>query len=657
MRRTMWVLVLTGWLGATAPGTVSAQDLERGWVPVREDLEVFLDPAAGAMRVNGTMIVRLEGVQETVQLDLAVNSRAHQVRFDTVRVRGAEVELNVVRDEYPNALMARVRWAEARKRGEEVHLEFETHTVANGRQLVVGPAAALASWVEGWYPVPLPAEGASLGGASQVAGATTFHLPSGWRAVSNGRLVSSTVTEGVRVEEWRTDRRLSRSFAAAPYTVLHESAGDLDVSFYLLSDDLPDPRVHVAALSQAIAAMEERWGDYPYPSYAVAEIPDDVGSFGASSEQGFIMVKPGFLKAPQGNLPLFAHEAAHGWWGNTVGADGPGSLLVTEALAQYGAVIAAERVWGTDGATEFLRFSSPGYVASQCARGYFSMLHRGEDKALSQLESGGAVDHALSDAKGHWMYHMLRRRVGDEVFFGTLRTLAGAYAGRAMTLDDIRAAFLTAAPEADLDIFFAQWLDRTGAPVLTHEWEATVDGLSLTVSQKQDGEPFDLWLEVGIEAAGGMRTERVHLREKKQSFQLAGAGEVRGVILDPRHELLIWTPEYGEAPVSGLPEAAPEPVAAELAALLTGAYEVEQVNLPAVVTFQEGQLLLSLGGRPAERLVHTGGRRFRSAEGFVVFQRGDDRAEEFVFVRDQGGTRRAVRRAEPEPTQRTQPAD
>jgi len=91
--------------------------------------------------------------------------------------------------------------------------------------------------------------------------------------------------------------------------------------------------------------------------------------------------------------------------------------------------------------------------------------------------------------------------------------------------------------------------------------------------------------------------------------------------------------------------------------MLTGAYEIEQINLPAVVTFQEGQLSLSLGGRPAERLVHTGGRRFRAAEGFVVFQPGDDRAEGFVFVRDQGGTRRAVRRTEPEPTHRTPPAD
>ena len=43
------------------------------------------------------------------------------LRFDEVRVAGAEVELNVVHDEYPEALLARVRWKEARASGDEVH--------------------------------------------------------------------------------------------------------------------------------------------------------------------------------------------------------------------------------------------------------------------------------------------------------------------------------------------------------------------------------------------------------------------------------------------------------------------------------------------------------------------------------------------------------
>ena len=107
--------------------------------------------------------------------------------------------------------------------------------------------------------------------------------------------------------------------------------------------------------------MEDKWGSYPYPGVAIAEVPQNAGSFGASSEQGFIMVKPHFLNVPGGNLPLFAHEAAHGWWGNTVGTSDPSSLLCSESLAQYGAVIAIEATEGREAATDFLRFSRAGY--------------------------------------------------------------------------------------------------------------------------------------------------------------------------------------------------------------------------------------------------------------------------------------------------------
>jgi len=148
-------------------------------------------------------------------------------------------------------------------------------------------------------------------------------------------------------------------------------------------------------------------------------------SFAAASEQGFIMVRSSVLDNESGSLPLFAHEAAHGWWGNLVRSDDPGGKMASEALAQYGAVVSIESIEGRDAMVEFLRFSRHGYNPLQCALGYFFMWSDGGDKPRMEL-ARGKWDHNLADSKGMWFYHMrasvLRSRTqGHFPFYCKLR--------------------------------------------------------------------------------------------------------------------------------------------------------------------------------------------------------------------------------------------
>jgi hypothetical protein len=138
----------------------------------------------------------------------------------------------------------------------------------------------------------------------------------------------------------------SSSFVAGPFTVAREHAGGREVSMYLLSASPAAARDQARTLSRAITAMESRFGPYPYASYGVAEVPESSATWAASSEQGVIMARSSMFHASGGNLPLFAHEAAHSWWGNSVSTTGPGSKMGSEALAQYGAVLAIEALEG-----------------------------------------------------------------------------------------------------------------------------------------------------------------------------------------------------------------------------------------------------------------------------------------------------------------------
>jgi hypothetical protein len=467
----------------TPPDTVEGS----GWKLVRLDLDVTVQRPERRLRFAGRARLRLERDSSTGPA-LSLNSRGPFLRFTRAAAPGATVSLNDTLPGDSAVRLLRIRLPRPARRGAELEATLEYEMVGASSQLLVGDSVALASWVENWYPTPVTEDGYTQSAAS-APGVTRFHLPAGWRAVSNGS------NRGAAHDTWTVTQPVARSFAAGPFTVARERAGGRDVSMYLLGAAPAAARAQARALSRAITAMQSRFGPYPYVSYAVAEVPESSVTWAASSEQGFIMARTSMFDGLGGNLPLFAHEAAHAWWGNVVNTTGPGSRMGSEALAQYGAVVAIESLEGRAAMRDFLDFSRPGYNPLQCALGYFHIWREGEDVALAELADGPS-DHNLSDSKGMWFYHMTRARLGDSAFFGALRKLLADFASRPMRVPDIRAAFLAAAPsDTGLAEFLDQWLSRTGAPVLDVDWwsvrrDAPAGAVQLRIRQRQPGTAY-----------------------------------------------------------------------------------------------------------------------------------------------------------------------
>ncbi len=191
---------------------------------------------------------------------------------------------------------------------------------------------------------------------------------------------------------------------------------------------------------------------------------------------------------------------------------------------------------------DFLRFNHRGYAPHQSAQWYFTAI-------LGTAQDAPLIDasHFLANTKGKWFYHMLRNRVGDSVFFDTLREILDAYGGKTASIHDIQAIFGKNSPaEKNVEAFFEQWLERPGVPQLEYMWEIDEDNGRLEVTIRQRAENYDLFVEVGYRDRQGQHIEVVHLTRAEETFSLPVEGEVSAVMLDPNHELLILFPERAQ---------------------------------------------------------------------------------------------------------------
>ena len=146
---------------------------------------------------------------------------------------------------------------------------------------------------------------------------------------------------------------------------------------------------------------------------------------------------------------------------------------------------------------------------------------------------------AFTYQKGAWVLHMLRRTLGDETFFRALRRYYAAHAGATATTDDLRHA-LEAASGRDLALFFRQWLYRPGLPELRVEWswdEATREAV-VALEQVQDGEPYELDLDLLFRSGDVAERRTLTLRQKGESFRLPLPVVPEAVEADPDGWLL-----------------------------------------------------------------------------------------------------------------------
>jgi aminopeptidase N len=143
--------------------------------------------------------------------------------------------------------------------------------------------------------------------------------------------------------------------------------------------------------------------------------------------------------------------------------------------------------------------------------------------------------NANSYEKGGWVLHMLRRKIGDSLFWKSIRTYYSTYAGSNANTDDTKKIFEKVSRQ-NLDTFFKQWVYTAGQPVLDVKWKynKTKKIIGITVTQQQSN-LFNFPLELVIDNKL-FKTIAVTGKVTTASFEYAG--QPAQVRLDPKVNLL-----------------------------------------------------------------------------------------------------------------------
>ena len=373
----------------------------------------------------------------------------------------------------------------------------------------------------------------------------TVEAPEGLTVVANGsRARRERVVPNRAATVWVESRPIPvylMVIAAAPLVEVElgqsacgraEHARCVQQSVYALPesrDFLPGP---FARADEIVGWFSEIVGPFPYEKLAHLE---SATRFGGMENASAIFYAASLFRRRTLQPGLIAHEAAHQWFGDAVTEREWAHLWLSEGFATYFEELWRQRFVGD---TAFRRelAATREQILGAAVVAERPVIDTAETNYLRLL-------NANSYQKGGFVLHMLRTLVGDSAFFRGVRSYYDRYRHSTAVTDDLRAE-MEAAAGRDLKWFFDQWLRRPGFAEVASgwRWDADTRRLTLDVRQGERFGPYRLPVDVQVtDAAGAVRTVRVELpaeREARVVVPLDLAARPRGVVLDPRGELL-----------------------------------------------------------------------------------------------------------------------
>lgn len=263
----------------------------------------------------------------------------------------------------------------------------------------------------------------------------------------------------------------------------------------------------------------------PYPFEKCGNVQSKT-RFGGLENASAIFYFESSVSAP-GIESLMAHEIAHQWFGDAVTETDWPHLWLSEGFATYMTHLYLEYRYGVDTLKKGLLKDRESIFAFEKKR-YTPVVDTTVRDDYMQLLNPNSYE------KGGWVLHMLRRRLGDALFWKGIAAYYATFRNKNAGSTDFEKVMETVSGQ-NLQSFFHQWLFLPGHPSLAVDWQynSSLQQLTIRFRQKQE-QLFSFPLAYAVD---GLRYT-VNIRDKTTTVQLPLATRPEKLVPDPDVNLL-----------------------------------------------------------------------------------------------------------------------
>jgi aminopeptidase N len=389
-------------------------------------------------------------------------------------------------------------------------------------------------------------------------------VPQKYVTLSNGELISSTENaDGTRTDYW--NMKLPHApylmmMAVGDFSIVKDKWRDREVNYYVEPEFAKYAKAIFGNTPEMMECFSKKLGvDFAWCKYSQVVARDYVSG---AMENTSATLHGEFLQQTdrelldRDNEVVISHELFHQWFGDLVTCESWSNLPLNESFATYGEYIWEEYKRGRDAA------DMHGYTNNSV---YLRESKSGKDLNLIRFQYDDKEDmfDAHSYQKGGAVLHMLRKYVGDEAFFASLKYYLETNKFTPVEIHQLRLAFEHVTGE-DLNWFFNQWFLNPGHPDLDikYAYDETGKKETVTIAQTQDFTRFALFripLCVDVYSGGKVTRKLITVTKATEDFVFDSDTKPELVNVDAEKMLLCtkkdnhnvdeWMFMYGHAPL------------------------------------------------------------------------------------------------------------
>lgn len=352
-----------------------------------------------------------------------------------------------------------------------------------------------------------------------------FHIiaPDHYTVVANGALQSEKPMPGhFKVTHWKESAPLSPKImmiGIADFAVDHP--GDIEgtpILSYVFPENKDSGFHSYANALNILPFYIHHIGPYPFEKCGNVQSKT---RFGGLENASAICYFENSVTS-RGIESLMAHEIAHQWFGDAATEKDWSHVWLSEGFASYMTHCYLENRYGIDTLKTAM---------AKDRRQVFEF----EKKRLTPIVDSSVTKDFMellnpnSYQKGSWVLHMLRRKIGDTLFWKGISTYYSTYRNSNASTNDFQ-KIMEQISGQNLQTFFHQWLYTPGHPSIKLEWRYdTASGAAFITTTQQQPTLFDFPLELSID--GIPYTMQVNAQTNQVRIPLAA--EPSTIIPDP----------------------------------------------------------------------------------------------------------------------------